>query len=380
MRRCGVECRSATEAATGSARPMSDRVRRTAARGARHASTQEALLFSRCIFCHAAFPANEALERFPRGARIAFDPGRGRLWAVCGSCSRWTLAPIEERWEALEEIEKLTTDRGRLLSSTDNIALIRAGQLDFVRVGKARLVEEAWWRYGRELQQRLKTYKAVRVVETGVGVAVALSIGWWFAIFGGDRSALNDGRRWLRYGSIAWRGASACNDCGAPLQELAFKHTSSLVLYAHDQTGPVLRRRCRRCALGHHEITGASAQHTLRRILAWQHFAGASERRVRLATDRIDAVGSPEEMVAVVSGRRPMLKELRAKHARTDAIALEIALNDAVERVLLEIELRDLEDRWRAEEELAAIVDGELTPLPPFEQLRRRILGQHERE
>ena len=59
--------------------------------------------------------------------------------------------------------------------------------------------------------------------------------------------------------------------------------------------------------------------------------------------------------------------------ARTDAIALEIAVNDSVERTMLEIELRDLEAHWRAEEELAAIVDGELTPLPPLEALRRRL-------
>lgn len=332
-------------------------------------------MFSRCIFCHTAFPANEELEHFPLGTRIAFDPGRGRLWAVCGACHRWTLAPIEERWEALEEIEKSALDRGRLLSSTDNIALIRAGPLDIVRVGPARLVEEAWWRYGRELQQRQRAFKTARVIETGVAVVVGVSIGWWFAVFGGDRGALNDARRWLRYGTTAWRGSLACTDCGAPLETLAFKHTSSLVLYAYDEHGPVLRRRCRRCALGHHELGGAAAQHTLRRILAWQHFAGASERRVRAATDRIDALGSPEALVTALSGRRPMLKELRAKQARTDAIALEIALNDAAERVLLELELRDLEERWRAAEELAAIVDGELTPLPPLEQLRRRLVG-----
>jgi hypothetical protein len=27
---------------------------------------------------------------------------RGRLWAVCSSCGRWTLAPFETRWEVLE--------------------------------------------------------------------------------------------------------------------------------------------------------------------------------------------------------------------------------------------------------------------------------------
>lgn len=70
------------------------------------------------------------------------------------------------------------------------------------------------------------------------------------------------------------------------------------------------------------------------------------------------------------------MHELRGRYQRTDAIALEIALNDAAERVLLEQELQVLEVHWRAEEELAAIVDGELTPLPPLELLRRRVLGR----
>ena len=111
-------------------------------------------MLSRCIYCRLPLTENQTLENFRIGRRIAFDPGRGRLWAVCGSCRRWNLAPIEERWEALEELEKLSRDRGRLLSQTDHIALFRLEDLDVVRVGRAQLAEEAWWRYGQELQRR----------------------------------------------------------------------------------------------------------------------------------------------------------------------------------------------------------------------------------
>ncbi|MGH7444209.1 MAG: hypothetical protein ACREKM_05010 [Longimicrobiales bacterium] len=298
------------------------------------------------------------------------------MWAICTGCQRWTLAPIEERWEALDELERLTRDDGRLLSQTENIALVRAGDLDVVRVGRARLVEEAWWRYGRELQQRKVVYRRTQAVQTGVSVVLGMSLGWWFAIFGHNTDVLNDARRWLRYGSTAWRGMSLCDECNSPLDELAFKRAGALILYEHHDDASVLRRRCSRCRLGHHQIEGAAAQHTLRRVLAWQHFHGASERRVREATDRIDAVGSPELLVATIAERRPALHELRGKYQRTDAIALEIALNDAAERVLLEQELQVLEAHWRSEEELAAIVDGELTPLPPLELLRRRVLGR----
>jgi hypothetical protein len=58
---------------------------------------------------------------------------------------------------------------------------------------------------------------------------------------------------------------------------------------------------------------------------------------------------------------------------RTGSIALEIAVNEENEQHLLELELADLEAHWRREEELASIIDGELTPLPMLEQMRRMV-------
>ena len=116
-------------------------------------------MYQRCLVCHTPFPPNEALEHFPTGIRVAFDPGKGRLWAICKECKRWSLAPIEERWEALDELEKITRDRAKLLSQTDNIALLRADPLEIVRVGRANLAEQSWWRYGKELARRRQNYK-----------------------------------------------------------------------------------------------------------------------------------------------------------------------------------------------------------------------------
>jgi hypothetical protein len=60
------------------------------------------LVYTTCIFCHGALGANEAIEHFPVGRRLAFDGEKGRLWVVCRRCERWNLTPIEERWEAIE--------------------------------------------------------------------------------------------------------------------------------------------------------------------------------------------------------------------------------------------------------------------------------------
>src|SRR3954447_7459025 len=115
-------------------------------------------MYSTCIFCHANLATNESIEHFPIGRRLAFDAARGRLWVVCPKCARWNLTPLEERWEAIEECERLF--RGtRLRVSTDNIGLaqIREGT-ELVRLGAPLRPELAAWRYSSDLRRRWLLY------------------------------------------------------------------------------------------------------------------------------------------------------------------------------------------------------------------------------
>ena len=50
--------------------------------------TQQGMMFTRCLFCHKPFPENGQLAYMSRGRRIAYDPVKGRLWAVCEGCNR----------------------------------------------------------------------------------------------------------------------------------------------------------------------------------------------------------------------------------------------------------------------------------------------------
>ena len=88
------------------------------------------------------------------GRRLAFDSAKGRLWAVCPKCRRWNLTPIEERWEAIDECERLLhTTRTRV--STENIGVARHPEgLELVRIGEPRRPEFAAWRYGDQLGER----------------------------------------------------------------------------------------------------------------------------------------------------------------------------------------------------------------------------------
>src|SRR5688500_10988732 len=107
-------------------------------------------MYRTCIFCSADLGSNEVVEHFPVGGRLAFDAFKGRLWAVCSKCGRWNLAPIEERWEAVEEAERHFADaRQRVQSENIGLARMRDGTR-LVRIGKALPGELAAWRYGTE--------------------------------------------------------------------------------------------------------------------------------------------------------------------------------------------------------------------------------------
>src|SRR4051812_38856287 len=81
-------------------------------------------VYSTCLFCNQPLGANAAIDKFPIGRRLAFDPAKGRLWVVCRKCERWNLSPLDERWEAIEQADRLYTDARRRVA-TDQIGLAR---------------------------------------------------------------------------------------------------------------------------------------------------------------------------------------------------------------------------------------------------------------
>lgn len=341
-------------------------------------------MFTRCLVCHSPFPTNESLEFFPTGLRLAFDPLKGRLWAICLDCKRWSLAPIEDRWEALEELEKLVRDKGRLLSQTDNISLIRAENLQIVRVGQANLREQAWWRYGKELTQRRQKFKTLSTAGAiGVGAAIwggmasggMTFIAAWL-LWDNIPNKVPDAARWLRFGGDAWRGRHRCAKCGYTFHRVAYRRRKNLILHSPNEIRPAgVSYRCPRCGdvrEGGLHLDGPEAEHTIRRVLAYHHFSGADDRTVTGATRLIQEAGSPEHLSRILLKDGKQLGDLGV----TGGIALEIAANESSEQRLLELELAELEAHWRAEEELAAIIDGELTPLPILEQFRRKVTGR----
>jgi hypothetical protein len=106
-----------------------------------------------------------------------------------------------------------------------------------------------------------------------------------------------------------------------------------------------------------YRLTGDDAIYTLRRVLAYQQIDGASDRTLRDAASAIRDAGSAGQLVRQVADGRGSLWRLGPMRR----LALEIAVNDSAERRALDGELRYLERVWREENEIAGIVDEELT-------------------
>jgi len=315
----------------------------------------------------------------PRGRKIAYDPELGRLWAVCESCHRWNLAPVEEREAALYELERLARDHSRPLGHTANVSLMQAGPLTLIRVGKAGLVEQAWWRYGKELRRRKDSYDSKRSKVTAYTFGALQYVGDMIGFTDGDvaidweDTPVADVLRWRRFGWAAWHGRETCPNCKSSLRALRY----DLGWWVYPIQGPDGRLGvgvpCQRCDPWTpekvYELHGDVAENVLRRLLAYQNIGGASERRITDAAKAIEAAGSAGEFALGVTDQRSSLWKMGA----TGTIGLEIALNETVEKRMLDLEVRALEFIWKKEEEIALIIDRELTPRRLFEAHLRHL-------
>ncbi|HEU0012955.1 MAG TPA: hypothetical protein VFQ45_04690 [Longimicrobium sp.] len=329
-------------------------------------------MYRHCIFCSAPLGANDVVEHFPVGRSLAFDAERGRLWAVCPRCARWNLAPIEERWEAIEAAERLFRDcRLRVQSENVGLARLRDGTR-LVRVGRALPGELALWRYGRVLGRRRAAYTAAAGVGLGVGVGAPAA-----ALLGLSGAAAGLGiAAYVLFAAGQWR----------PRME-----SRSLLPYTGLQVDADHLRKARFAFTFHGEVGLAvevaeedvpldmggwrdgvlvlpeeHARTMLRRGLVELNAAGAGADRVRAAVNLLGVSGSAESFLrrAAADGM-PVDDPSRDRWVRgTRLLALEMAVHDDLEREAVRGELAALEAAWRQAEEVAAIADALPDELP----------------
>jgi len=338
-------------------------------------------VYSTCIFCQSALGENESVEHFPVGRRLAFDAARGRLWVVCRRCERWNLSPIEERWEAIEDCERLF--RGtRLRVSTDNIGLAKVAEgLELVRIGEPLRPELAAWRYGDQFGRRRRRMYAHAV---GIGAGIGLvGIG---PILGG-------------LAGLSWLGYNAANAAIDVYQQRRIR--ARLSVPGRDQRIAVRRDQISRLTLVPSEsdwglrvsfeendaehrdvfprlwpkerqlssvlLTGDAALRAAAKLLPTVNSAGASRRDVTSAVNLLSETPDPSRLFAKYAAEAPLEREHVSgrfvSHLSVPVrLALEMASHEESERRALEGELHLLESAWREAEEIAAIADGLLVP------------------
>lgn len=369
-------------------------------------------MWAACLFCHSHLGRNDLLPTFPVGRRLAFDSARGRLWVICPRCGRWNLSPVEERWEAIEDAERLF--RGSLVRvSTDNIGLAELPDgLTLVRVGRAQRPELATWRYGCLLQRHVARPAPGRValrVAGGLSRAVSLDL-----------------RRFVRRAGLPARGYDALTWMRIhlfPERVLTVVPSATgeslLIRAAHLERAELVRPERRgswRIVVPHDTgvatLVGDAGLRAAGKLFAALNGVGASREQVQSAFRKLEDAGNPDgyfSRVAVLAlrtawgrfpdapadgdvmpphpsnaeqlalyltsrsfwGRGAIGSEPRTalpKLPLVDRLALEMAANEDSERRAMDGALAELEAAWREAEEIAAIADNLL-------QLRAPRLG-----
>ena len=337
-------------------------------------------MYRTCIFCSARLKSNDVLERFPVGRSIAFDGEKGRLWAVCPQCARWNLAPIEERWEAIEDAERLFHDtRTRVQRENVGLAKLRDGTR-LIRIGPALSGELAAWRYGGELGRRRRQYalSAAGLIVITAGVTGSFALG---AITIGPVLKLG----WL----LSKRTFSSPEvrrfPSGTLLPEQAVDITTDtlrravLVPDPAGGAGPALmlpglgwglvRGPDGQGRWGSFDAvaTGADAHDVLRRGLVHLNARGASRTRIGDALGLLSPIGAGGYLDRSVAERARLVNPaLSHREQRARLLALEMALHEETERQALEGELAALTEMWRQAEEIAGIADAlpDAAPVP----------------
>ncbi len=342
-------------------------------------------VYKTCLFCKKPLGENQVVEHFPVGRRLAFDEAKGRLWVVCRKCLRWNLTPIEERWEAIEECERIYRDT-RVRVSTENIGIARhGGGLDLVRIGRARRREFAAWRYGDLFRRRWFRSKAAAYTyfATSFGGGMGLDAGWLVLPAGvatGWSVGVSAFFAWfllrtvgkVRLGSTVNEDAPGAGDA-SDFVRFRFKDLRSLrLLPDNSETGfsVELRKLTRRA-----RFEGEDARRVAAAVISGFNPEGGPRYVVREAVREINDCGHPSRFASAVA-RRGYKKRLRgegsiAAFPQSTKLALEMALHEERERRALEGELWVLEQAWKEAEEIAAISDNLLLPAGTDEFFKR---------
>ena len=345
-------------------------------------------MYTTCIFCGASLGSNELIERFPVGRRIAYDERTGRLWVVCRACERWNLSPLESRWEAIEEAERLFRATP-LKVSGENIGLAQTREgLELVRVGAPVRAELMAWRYGDQFGRR---YRRQMVLGGAVVIIVGGAAG--FSIIGASAPLL-----------VAWTTATSAVanltwgisrvQRGREVPRIFIRGENGEPLLLNGQDARVAALVPEGAADGRLELPhrrqigepgkGVIAPAPTKAVLRGEHAFNALSRLMPILNHGGGSARRVSEAIAAIGEARSVKDLLRTAAVNTEAqrthikikpgesnigalparlrLALEMTLHEDDERRAMEGELAALEERWKEADVVARIADDLLMP------------------
>jgi len=321
-------------------------------------------MYQTCAFCSGALGGDGGASGLAVGRRFAYDGWKSRAWVICQRCGRWNLTPVDTRLDTVAALEQMAAG-GRVAATTDQVALVRVGPCDVVRVGKPQRIELAGWRYGERLKarerERLKVVVPVTVAIIGVTIATNIAAGGSMGFMIGQFPRLGDA---VYTGLVGRRKVGIeppiCGHCGA-IMVLRARHVQDarLSLTVHNDLALLLR--CPRCERVGAMLEGADAERALRHGLTYVNLKKGRriKRKAEEAASVVERAGGPQELIAGAARAELAVSSLKG----AQGLALEMAVDE-------QAEVRDLEREWRRAEEIAEIADNLLTPPAIENELR----------
>ena len=324
-------------------------------------------MYRTCAFCNSKLDGDGGPSGLGVGRRLAFDEWKSRLWVICPKCSRWNLAPLDDRLERIEALARAARE-GRVAAATEQVALIRWQGYDFVRVGKPPRLEFATWRYGERLKARqreqLKFVVPLTVATVGLAVAVNVAAGGSVGVFVWNMPRM---ARWMYTGIVGRRAVGLveppiCERCGSVMR-LRAKHMAHARVVPDAKADLGLVLSCPSCHSDGAMLIGPEAQAALRQGLTYLALTRRRGReRAEDAARLVEGAGGPERLIRDVARRELTLRSI----APDRRLALEMAVDE-------QAEVAGLERQWREAEEIAEIADGLLSTTAELEAELRRL-------
>ena len=313
-----------------------------------------------CVYCDQPLDGDRV--------RSAYDPWLGRLWRVCPECRRWNVVPLEDRWETVESYERAARDHGRTLLRTEHLDLVRAEGRQLIRVGRAPRPELANWRYSDLLPSASARGLLAWLRRVLLGMP---SSPFGYSAGYGDLDVDPARRHWLASPFLEDAPtltaaflqvplADRCPSCGDPLAVAPWSFQSLRIAGVGGGAGLV--SLCGVCGT-RVAVPVPEARAALRLGLSIVNRRYRDRSLVEGAAGVVDRSGGPEGLLYRLSREESALGELDLP----ERLALGFALDEQSEAELLEAE-------WKEAEEIASIMDRDLTRVEGFEEFRRRVL------